>query len=127
MKAKYYLVTRSRYRSPNGMRSRRRSIQLQNQFDKAKINENIVKSIVTGVNTLCSILFFDMAFPNVFNKKSPVISHNAYVIIFLGISMDITSACTKITITNIRLMMIEKISKRYISLSDFNLPPQIRW
>ena len=37
-----------------------------NQFDTAKINENIVKSIVIGVNTLCSSLFSEIAFSTVF-------------------------------------------------------------
>lgn len=48
-----------------------------NQFDNAKINENIANSIVIGVKSLCSILFFDVAFPSVFNKNNPVITHKA--------------------------------------------------
>ncbi len=48
-----------------------------NQFDTAKINENIVNSSVIGVKSLCSSLFFDVTFPNVFNKNNPVMSHKA--------------------------------------------------
>jgi hypothetical protein len=48
-----------------------------NQFDNAKINENIANSIVIGVKSLCSSLFFEVTFPNVFNKNNPVMSHKA--------------------------------------------------
>jgi hypothetical protein len=96
------------------------------QFANAKINENTARSIVTGVNSRCSSLFFEIAFPNVFNRNNPVISHNAYVIIFLGISIAKKFACTRIIITNTEFIKMEKISNRYISLSVFNLPPQTR-
>jgi hypothetical protein len=61
----------------------------------------------------------------VFNRNRPVISHKAYVIILFGILIVKKSAWARITIINIEFIKIEKISKRYISLFDFNLPPQI--
>ena len=87
----------------------------------------MARSIVIGVKINRSILFFEMAFPNVFNRNKPVISHKAYVIIFFGILIIQKSAWAKITIMKSAFNKIEKISKRYISLFDFNLPPQIRW
>ena len=86
----------------------------------------MARSIVIGVNINRSILFFEITFPNVFNRNKPVISHKAYVIIFFGILLIQKSACAKITKMKSAFNKIEKISKRYISLLDFNLPPQIR-
>jgi hypothetical protein len=57
------------------------------QFVKAKINENIVKIIVIGVNSFFSILFFEIAFPNVLNRNKAVITQSMIVIVFLGKSM----------------------------------------
>ena len=47
------------------------------QFDNAKTNENRNRSIVIGVNNNRLVLFFEIAFPNVFNRNKPVINHKA--------------------------------------------------
>ena len=54
-----------------------RYVPFQIQLDTANINENITKVIVSGVNSLCSSLFFEIAFPNVLKKNNTVISHKA--------------------------------------------------
>jgi len=46
-----------------------------NQFDNAKINENMANSIVIGVKSLFSSLFFEVTSPKVFNKNNTVMSH----------------------------------------------------
>jgi hypothetical protein len=94
------------------------------QFVKAKINENIVKINVIGVNSFCSILFFEVAFPIVLNRNMAVITQSIIVIAFLGKSIVKKWDCTNMINKKKRFIIIDTISNRYISVSVFNRPPQ---
>jgi hypothetical protein len=94
------------------------------QFDNAKTNENIVRRIVIGVNSLCSNLFFDKILPMVLNAKNIVIIHTIIAVIVFEKLIIQTFECTNIENRKIMFIIIDIISKRYISLSDFNRLPQ---
>ena len=74
--------------------------------------------MVIGAKALCSILFFEIRFPTVPNKKNAAMSHSEYVTIFFGIPMVKKPACPNVTVRNSEVIKIEKTSKRHISLSD---------
>lgn len=99
---------------------------LSRQFVKAKINEKNVKRIVIGVNSFCSILFFEIALPNVLNRNRAVIIHKIIVIILWGKSMAKKFDCSNIMNRKNIFIEIDTVCERYISLSDFNLPPQTK-
>jgi hypothetical protein len=94
------------------------------QFVNAKIIKNTVKIMVIGVKSRLSILFFEVMFPMVLNKNKKDIAQSIIVITFLWRLKFRTPACIKITNRKNEFMEIENISKRYISVSDFSLPPQ---
>jgi hypothetical protein len=94
------------------------------QVDNAKANENTVNKIVIGANSLCSNLFFDKMLPMVLNAKRIVIIHKIIDIVILEKLIIQISECTNIENRKNMFIIIDRVSKRYISLSDFNRFPQ---
>ena len=88
------------------------------------MSENTDKRSVIGVNKRCSNLFLENTFPTVFSANKAVIVHKITVIALFGKSIAIVFACTKIVNRKKQLMLMETSSKRSISRSDFNRPPQ---
>lgn len=94
------------------------------QFVKAKISESIVKILVIGVKNLCSNLFLEAPFPIVFNANRVTMIQNIVVRAILGKSNVKMLAWTKTTNRKNEFIKMDTVSKRYISLSDFNRFPQ---
>lgn len=88
------------------------------------MSENTIEIRVTGVNNRFSNLFLESRFPKVFSANRAVIIHKNIVIALLGKSISNWLDWTKIIKRKKELMLIDTTSKRSISRSDVNRPPQ---
>ena len=100
------------------------ALQNSSHFIRVNINENRAINIVKGANNFCSILFFDNALLTVLNKKNANIDHLINDKILFSKCKLIYPASTNTINIKMRFRTIEIVSNLYISLSDFNLPPQ---